>query len=165
MSRNHPVSGRVSKTNGNPEPLETARGYLALGMFQEADEELGKITGNPGNLADIMRLQAVVYERGESWEKMKDVARSLVTRWPEEAAHWIALGWATCRAGSLPEASDVLRRSLSHHPSEAVIHYNLACYAAQSGIFDEARTRLKDAIRLNPLMRQLALDDPDLGLL
>lgn len=147
--------------NRNPQRLETARGYLALGMVQEADDELAKMTDH----ADVMRLRAVVYERGERWEQMKEVAGSLVTQWPEEAAHWIALGWATRRAGSIPEASDVLRRSLKHHPSEAVIHYNLACYAAQTGIFDEARSRLKDAIRLNPMMRDLANDDPDLGLL
>lgn len=149
--------------NRNPAYLETARGYLALGMVQEADEELSRMTGQSRHRADVMRLRAVVYERGERWEQMKEVAGSLVTRWPEEAAHWIALGWATRRAGSIPEASDVLRRSLAHHPQEAVIHYNLACYAAQTGIFEEARLRLEDAIRLDPSMRALALEDPDLG--
>jgi Flp pilus assembly protein TadD len=96
---------------------------------------------------------------------MKEIAGSLVRNWPEEAAHWIALGWATSRAGSIPEASDVLRRSLEHHPLEPVIHYNLACYAAQTGILEEARSRLNDAIRLNPDMRAMAEDDPDLGVL
>lgn len=149
--------------NGSASLLESARGYLALGMVQEADDELRKIGELAGAGPDVLRLRAVVYERGERWELMKEVADILVLHWPEEAAHWIALGWATRRTGSIPEASDVLRRSLEHHPQEAVIHYNLACYAAQNGVFDEARIRLDDAIRLNPNMRELALEDPDLG--
>jgi Tfp pilus assembly protein PilF len=143
--------------------IESARGYLALGMVQEADDELCKIGELAGAGPDVLRLRAVIYERGERWELMKEVADTLVLRWPEEAAHWIALGWATRRACSIPEAVAVLQRSLSHHPQEAVIHYNLACYAAQTGVFDEARKRLEDAIRLNPAMRELALEDPDLG--
>lgn len=43
-----------------------------------------------------------------------------------------------------------------------MIHYNLACYAAQTGKTNEARERLREAIRLAPETLLLALDDPDL---
>ncbi len=134
-------------------------------MIEEAREELEKIGSWGSGRPEVLRMKAVIYERGERWEQMKEVAGSLVMQWPEEAAHWIALGWAARRAGSIPEASDILRRSLELHPGEPVIHYNLACYEAQNGTLDEARRSLDAAIRLDPDMRERARVDPDLGVL
>jgi hypothetical protein len=49
--------------NGTSIHIETARGYLALGMVQEADDELEKLGARASSRADVMRMKAVVCER------------------------------------------------------------------------------------------------------
>jgi hypothetical protein len=56
----------------------------------------------------------------------------------------------------------VLIDALRLHDSEPLIHFNLACYAAQTGNLEAARERLGRAISLSHKIRLLALADPDL---
>ncbi len=59
----------------------------------------------------------------------------------------------------------VLATVADRFPTCATILYNLACYAAQLGHLDSARARLTEAIKLEPVCREMALVDPDLALL
>ena len=48
-------------------------------------------------------------------------------------------------------------------PKEPLIPYNLARYAAQLGRIDEAKALLHSAIGLDPLFKEMALEDDDLA--
>jgi hypothetical protein len=50
-------------------------------------------------------------------------------------------------------------------PNEAMIQYNLACYACQLGRTEDAREFLKRAMALDDSakVKLMALDDPDLA--
>ena len=69
---------------------------------------------------------------------------------------------ATCRANDLNAAREILVASLSKFPREAIIYYNLACYDCQLNQIDSAKQHLKQAFRIDPDWRLLALEDEDL---
>lgn len=52
--------------------------------------------------------------------------------------------------------------AVERHPKEPMLHYNLACYECQLGDVEVAKARLQHALKLEPRMRQMALEDEDL---
>jgi predicted Zn-dependent protease len=142
--------------------LEAALGYLQLGMFEEANDEIEQLPPEEKNSPAILRLRAAIYSEAKSWHLLQEVAEFLVDSLPGDPQHWIWLAYATRRTTSIPAAEAILLRALESHPSGGMIHYNLACYAAQTGKIVEAKERLREAIWLAPETRLLALDDSDL---
>lgn len=142
--------------------LQTASGYLELGMFQEANDELEALPPELEDSRQVLELRAEIYQRTDAWELLRGVGGCLVHHWPEEAQHWIWLACGTRLCRSMPEAEQILVNALRLHDAKPMIHYNLACYAAQSGNLDLARERLIRAFDLEPDARIMALDDPDL---
>ncbi len=55
---------------------------------------------------------------------------------------------------------EALVQAAMRFPEEARIFYRLASYQAQLGSLDAARGRLADAVRLDPVLREMARDDP-----
>jgi Flp pilus assembly protein TadD len=98
----------------------------------------------------------------QKWDLAAEVARCLVDIEPEEAAWWINLAYATRRAESIDKAQAFLLQARKMHPNNAIIAFNLACYACMAGRVDEAKTHLKHALALDTKIRELALRDQDL---
>jgi len=98
----------------------------------------------------------------KQWALGMELARHLVTVLPEDAGSWISLAYCTRRAESVEKAEEILLRAKAAHPEEAMIRYNLACYACVSGKMAAAIERLKEAITLHEGIRQLAVEDEDL---
>lgn len=142
--------------------LEAALGYLQLGMFEEANDEIEQLPSEEKNSPGVLRLRAAIYSETKSWHLLHEVAGFLVNSLPGDPQHWIWLAYATRRTTSIPAAETILLQALQSHPNEGMIHFNLACYAAQTGKVEDARELLRNAIRLEPNVRSLALDDPDL---
>lgn len=142
--------------------LDAAQGYLDLGMYLQAAEELDLIQA--GFLADpdVLHALARVCCGTEAWQSLATAAGRLVIARPEDSQHWIWLAYATRRCVSIPAAEVILLDALQHHPAESVLHYNLACYAACTGRLDLARERLAESIRLEPGSAEMARQDPDL---
>jgi len=93
------------------------------------------------------------------------LAESLARRSPENPGWWLSWTYALRREQSVEAAQAVLRKAAELHPHEAMIAYNLACYASVLGDLAEARTLLEIACKLDKTFRGMALDDPDLELL
>ncbi|WAC19032.1 hypothetical protein OVA24_17535 [Luteolibacter sp. SL250] len=142
--------------------LEAGLGYLQLGMFEEANEEIEQLLPEEKTSPGVLRLRAAIYSETKSWLLLREVAGFLVDSLPGDPQHWIWLAHATRRTTDIPAAETILLRALELHRGEAMIHFNLACSAAQTGKIEEAKERLRDAIRLVPETRLLALDYPDL---
>ena len=62
----------------------------------------------------------------------------------------------------MKEARAVLMEAAAHHPNEALIPYNLGCYACVLGQMEAARKLLEQAFSMDLNLKRLALDDPDL---
>lgn len=142
--------------------LREASGYLDLGMLDESAAALDQIPPGDRSRPEVLHLRVNLHIAGQQWFPGMELARHLVTIQPEDAGSWISLAYCTRRAESVRNAEQILLRALAAHPEEAMIRYNLACYASVSGHLAEARERLREAIALNEVVRKLAAEDEDL---
>lgn len=142
--------------------LSHARGYLGLGMLAEAQAELDAIDPSDANRADVQNVRVALLHEQQDWPRLLSLARELVARQPEEPGWWVSLAFATRRVESLEHAHTVLLEAVKHHPDQAIIHFNLGCYAAQTGALEEALRRVRLAIKLSEDFREIARRDPDL---
>lgn len=142
--------------------LASVIGFLELGLFEEASEELEAFSPEMKASREALSLRVAIHSQAKEWDSMREAAAHLVKFWPDDAGNWISLGFATRRCQSIFDAEKVLHAALSIHPSEALIHYNLACYAAQTGRIGEAKERLSRAISIDGSLKALAMVDPDL---
>ncbi|HEY0945355.1 MAG TPA: hypothetical protein VGD81_08805 [Opitutaceae bacterium] len=142
--------------------LSHARGYLELGMVEEAAAELARLPAAEPEANDVLALRAVVLQEQERWAELRVVSSELLRRQPETADWWIMCAYATRRSESLAEAEAILREAELRHPQEATIQFNLGCYACLRGDVAEARRRVDQAIALDGRFRAAAVTDPDL---
>ena len=95
------------------------------------------------------------------------VASHLVKVEPQNAAWWINLAYALRRTESVEKAEAILLQAQAIHPKVAMIAFNLACYASVTGRMEEAKERLRHAIKLDKdyaltLLREVLCKIPQL---
>ena len=142
--------------------LSHARGYLELGMVEEAAGELDRIPELSASEFDVRVLRSLVLQEQKHWIRLVPLAAGLAREKPDDAGWWIMWAYATRRATSLKAAEAILLEAETHHPKEATIQFNLGCYACQLGDFAKARTRVAHAIALDSHFSEAAETDPDL---
>jgi predicted Zn-dependent protease len=170
-----PATAPMSATRSeSPEPLsrETrqalryAAGYLELGLHTAAAEELAQVPTQELTRLPVLAMRLEVAIHAKTWASAATLARALTARDPAQPGGWIHLGYALRRAEGegLAAARDALARAIEHHGvAHAIVHYNLACYHAQLGELEAARTRLQQSYQLDAACRELALADEDLA--
>jgi uncharacterized protein HemY len=57
--------------------LEAAEGWLGLGNYLEANEELERITPELRAHPDVLTLRYEVYAKGKKWEVAAEIAQAL----------------------------------------------------------------------------------------
>jgi lipopolysaccharide biosynthesis regulator YciM len=84
-----------------------AVGYVELGMFQDANEQLEKI--DPFNRAapEVLAVRLAIYHGLKKWELMQEIAKRLVEFQPDDLQWTISLAYATRRADSIHGVCDV----------------------------------------------------------
>ena len=132
-------------------------GYLELGMFGEAKREIERL------YPELKAARVRPAKDGGAWRPLREVAAILVSHWPGDVQNWMWLFYATRRCRSMAEAEKVLLDALKIHPLAAMLHYNIACCAAQSGKYQVARTHLALAVLLQPDLGPMAADDSELA--
>lgn len=143
--------------------LSQARGYLGLGMIEEAAGELDQVPAQASQETEVLALRALVLQEQAKWPPLAEVAHTLVARQPGECGWWITWAYATRRSRSLEAAEAILLEAERTHPNEAAIQFNLGCYACQRGDLAGARGRVERALALDPSYREAAASDPDLA--
>lgn len=143
--------------------LLAASGYLELGMLSDAAAELAVLPPEAQERAEIVALRVDIHMAAKEWACGAELSSKMVEREPDRAGWWINYAYCTRRALSLEEAEQILLDARERHPKEAMISYNLACYASVAGRLDEARERLDRAIALDPGIEVMARDDEDLA--
>ena len=139
-----------------------AHGYVELGMYQEAGEELAGIDAGARGLPEALAVRMEIHRGLKQWVAMQAIAKNLAEQDPGNAQWQISWAYATRRAESIEAARSILIGAADRHPREAIIPYNLACYECQSGNMDAARDHLKTAFKLEPKCRAMAMEDDDL---
>ena len=141
---------------------QAAVGYVELGMFHDANDQLEKI--DPFNRAapEVLAVRLAIYRGLEKWELMQQVAKRLKEFEPDNVQWTISLAYATRRAYSIDVAMEILLNAMAKFPKEAAIPYNLACYSCQRGEIENAKRCLKRAFEIDLKWRKAALEDEDL---
>jgi len=144
--------------------IEAAEGWLMLGNPVEANEELEKISPKYRRHPAALSMRWQVYATAEWWEAAWIVSQALCEALPNSAEAWICQANSVRKYKGTWEALELLRsvhRKFYEHP---VVLYNLACYAAQVGRFEDAGKWLADSFRAEDgsALKVAAVYDPDL---
>ena len=142
--------------------LQASVGYLALGMIEDAANEIELLPPDQKNSSEVLGVRMEIYRAAEKWTLMEVVARELWKRHQDDPLQWNDLAWVVRRASGLDESLKILSETLEKFPDDAMTHFNLGCYACQLGDIEEAKTRVRKAIELDTKFKLLALDDADL---
>jgi tetratricopeptide (TPR) repeat protein len=145
-----------------PKNLRASWGYMELGLFDEAGRELSELSPEESARPETIATWAHLHQSLGQWEPMMVRARELLPHRRESPDVWIMLAYATRRADSIESARAILEEAALLFPGEAVLFFNLACYACQLDRLEEARAQVLKAITLDPGFHSLALTDPDL---
>jgi tetratricopeptide (TPR) repeat protein len=138
-----------------------AEGYLELGMPEHALQRLAQ-WDDPDSLDGH-----ALYLRGEALRSLERCGEALI--WLERAADLVpddihillALGWCHKRTDRIDLAIEDLDRALEIDSSEAIIHYNLACYWSLARHRQHALQYLARAIEIDSNCRDLVHEEPD----
>ena len=146
--------------------LSAAIGWLELGSPKEARSELAAVSAADREHPDVLEVRWLLAAEEKQWEEGLEVAQLLVQRAPKRASGWLHRAYALRRVpgGSVAKAWEALLPASEMFPKEALIPYNLCCYACQMRQLDSARAWLKRAIAGagKERIKRMALQDEDL---
>ena len=144
--------------------LLSAEGWLELGNYLEANEDLERITPEMRAHPDVLKMRWRIYTAAKKPAMAAEVARGLTVLLPEQSFGWIHWAFSLHELKLTKEAQSVLLPLVDKFTTEHILSYNLACYACQLGELKEAKEWLIKAIAKagKKDIRIMALDDPDL---
>ncbi len=142
--------------------LSHASGYLALGMLNEATEELALIAVGDQGLPSVLAARIGLHTAKKEWGTVIGIGEQLATRCPKLEAGWISWAYALRELNRVEEAKAVLLEAEPIHGKSGILHYNLACYYCLLGDAAEGIERLRRACGMDKHWKEAALDDPDL---
>jgi Flp pilus assembly protein TadD len=142
--------------------LEPAEGFLALGMCEDAWEELDSLPSLLRVQDAVIEMRIRICQRMGKWEMARILAESMAKKSPEHPQWWIHWAYSLRREKSISDARAVLLEAAGHHPNVALIPYNLACYQCVEGDLMGAKAFLRQAFKMDDKLKQVALEDPDL---
>lgn len=142
--------------------LMRAHGYVELGMYDDATEELDTLESETPGLPEIMAVRAEICRGRKQWREMQAIVKHLAGEDPGNPQWPISHAYATRRAESVEAAKPILLEAVERHPAEPILYYNLACYECQTGNLASARGYLEKAFELEPKCKAMAITDEDL---
>ncbi len=144
--------------------IEAAEGWLMLGNPAEAHGELEGISGENANHPAVLSMRWQVYAAARWWEAAYVVSKALCDLAPDSAEPWICQANTLRNYKGVVDAWRTLLGVVNRFPQNAVMRYNLACYAAQMGLLEESCGWLVQAFELEEAveLKLAAIYDPDL---
>lgn len=140
-----------------------AQGWLLLDNHAAAGRALRLIPPAFRRHPEVEPFRAQLHLSAGQWRQAEPLLRRLRQKNPDDPQYWVSLAFAVRRAKSIGAAEQILLEARQRFPEEAVICFNLACYAAQLGRLGEVQPLLREAIRLDPHYKAPAKTDPDLA--
>ncbi len=144
--------------------LEAAEGWLGLGSWEQAEEELAGIGRELRLHPEVLKLRWQVMAAQGKWVSAGQVARAICTVAPDNVFGWACLAYAAHKLKHTSEARNVLLSVVDEFPGEYSLRYDLACYTCQLGNLGEAWYWLQKALKLphDEKLERIALEDPNL---
>jgi predicted Zn-dependent protease len=144
--------------------LRVAEGWMGLGDYAAASEQLEKISLDQRTDPAVLKVRWQISINAKDWEAALDVATALVRVNPMESLGWTHRSYALHELKRTAEARDNLLCAVETFTDNATMRYNLACYESHLGRVEEAKGWLVEAFKLGDKrrMKQMALADSDL---
>ncbi|MDQ8187557.1 hypothetical protein [Pelagicoccus sp. SDUM812002] len=142
--------------------LTYANGYRELGMFDDALHELASLGVEYSAMTEYQQMQLAIFMEAKRWEESLPVAGTLATNNASDAGAFVNLAYVTRRARGIGEAWAILEKASKKFPKEAIVHYNLGCYACCSKDLDTAKAHLLTAFSLDEKYLEMSSTDEDL---
>jgi Flp pilus assembly protein TadD len=146
--------------------VSAAVGWLGLGNWQEAAEELKHLSPDAASHPEVLAVRYEILAKAGQWELAADAALTWTKKAPEERGAWIAQAYAVRRkpGGGIALAKGILTAAQQRFPQEPLIAYNLACYECQLGNLPQARDWLRQAFKWGDArhLKQMCAQDSDL---
>jgi tetratricopeptide (TPR) repeat protein len=143
--------------------LNAASGWLGLGDFGSAVEELRQISAPMQEHPEVLLARCEIHFTSEQWEPLLPIADKLIRQFPKLDIVWINRSYALHELKRTQEAFDALLPAAEKFPKRWIVRYNLACYCSQLGRAEEAMRWLEQTMTLagKKKIKAMALDDPD----
>ena len=148
--------------------LQAAEGWIGLGDYAAANDELEQISPASRAHPDVLQLRWRIYADARKWDACLDIATAITTMTPERRFGWIHRAHALDKLGRTLEAKDLLLSVVDDFEVNSTIPYHLAQYCARLSQFDQAKEWLAkaflsaDGMEAVNRLREMALEDPDL---
>ncbi len=146
--------------------VSAAEGWLGLGNWQEAEEELKRVDPALLNHPEVLAVKMDIFSQAKNWDAAAALAEQLKKLTPDHAGIAVAHAYAVRRktGGGIEQAREILEIAHRKFTKSATIVYNLACYECQLGNLDKARQWFQKATEIAGLqtIRGMALADKDL---
>lgn len=141
--------------------LESAEGYLALGMHDDALAELDAALAQQPDSVEAVAARAFALLTTLRYVEAETGFKKLLALRPENVDGWIHLAYCRRRTQSLEAAVKALEQALRLRGDHPLANYNMACYRAVEGHHAEALRLLENAIRKDPTYARLAHEEED----
>ena len=147
----------------DPPWLEKARGYLELGMLDEAWRELERLPAGRDASAEAQEMRIAVLLDRREFDKALTLCEVLCELHPANHAGFLQGAWCLHEQGASEAAIKHLHAGPETLRDEPVFFYNLACYELALGREQAAQTWLRRSFEMEETFREKALADPDLA--
>jgi tetratricopeptide (TPR) repeat protein len=118
--------------------LEAAEGWLGLGNWREANEELEQISPQLRAHPLVLELRYQLYSKAGKWDLAAEVAKGMGELLPDNPWGHFHLAYALHELKKTREAYDCLIPVIDKFPNEWLMLFNLACYSCRLGKLEEA---------------------------
>lgn len=142
--------------------LNRAEGAAMLGLAAKSVRLLETLPEAVQSQARWRTIRIMAAHKQEDWPTVEALAHQLIEQDADDVQWPISAAFAARRHRGLAAAETILRDARARFPKEALVVYNLACYACVDGRTEEAWDLLLQAVRLEPAYRELAESDADL---
>ena len=142
--------------------LSFASGYLALGMFRQAESELKKIPLEYREHPDALSLRGRVLLARNKWRSVISNAHTGRELYPDNADFFVQEAVAYDQMNRPLEAKLIWLAAPDLVRKSGYFHYNLARCEAKLGNIPSAREHLSQALSLDPNIRSLLAADGQL---
>lgn len=142
--------------------MDAARGYLYLGLPDEALAEIEPVPFTHRFTREFMELRTTIHMALKQWLEALVISRNVCHLFPASEQGFLDASRCLHKLGRTQEAKEVLLQAPSSLRTKAVHHYHMSRLEAKMGNLESARKSLKRAIDLDPKYRKLALKSDEL---
>jgi hypothetical protein len=144
--------------------LQAAIGWLELGNWCEANNEIENISPPFKAHPDVLQVRCKIYHDAGKWDYLAEVANVLCTTLPDSSFGPVHLAHALRKLGRSNEARNALLPVADKFPDDWRIPFHLACCFCRTGELKPALdwlTRAMDVAGKTDI-RTMALEETDL---